>query len=404
MDYKKSAGRILQDISSSLDSFTEKDATPGLLGGYTGAALFYAYYYQLTEKEEHLNKIHQLLERAVHDLAATALPFSHCNGIAGMVWGIQHLIKAGFAGEDELEDIFEEVDEVLGKEMLSALQQGGYDFLHQGLGIALYFLERNHYTAADKWLPALVDSLQSTAIETPAGITWKDQLTGLAELPVGAHSFNLGLAHGVPAIIAVLGMIHSKGIAVSQTENLVRKGLSWLEACQNLPEEGSASLYPVLVDQHHRAITGKQSRLGWCYGDLGIATTLLNAGNWLQDDNYTENALRIFHHAIRHRNRHNSYVHDACLCHGSAGISHIYRRAWLQTKESFLLSGATDWLQYTLQMNTHKEGPAGFRFLGKDDYENSYGILEGVAGIGLSIIAAIDPDTDPAWDRCILLC
>ena len=404
MDYKKSAGKILQDISSSLDSFTEKDASPGLLGGYTGMALFYAYYYQLTEKKKHLNKVHQLLERAVHDLAATALPLSHCNGVAGMVWAIQHLIKAGFAGEDELEDIFAEVDVVLGKEMISALEQGAHDFLHQGLGIALYFLERNHHLVAEQWLTAVVDKLQATVIETPAGITWQDHLTGLADRPASEISFNLGLAHGVPAIISILGMIHSKGIATTQTAGMIRQGISWIQACSNLPEEENTSLYPVLVDQQHKALTGRQSRLGWCYGDLGIATLMLNAGKWLQDDNYIENALQIFHHTLQHRTLQNSQVHDACLCHGSAGIAHIYRRAWLQTKEPFLLNGATGWLQHTLQMNTHKEGPAGFRFYGKDDFENSYGILEGVAGIGLSLTAAIDPDTDPAWDRCILLC
>lgn len=404
MDYKKSTGKTLQNISIALDSFTENNASPGLLGGYTGAALFYAYYYQLTQKRKHLNKVHQLLERSVHDLAGTALPYTHCSGIAGIVWCIQHLIKTGFAGEEGLEDIFEEVDEVLGVEMISALQQGGYDFLHQGLGIALYFLERTQYPVAVKWLETAVYTLQGTAIETPAGITWQDHLTGLADTPANGTSFNLGLAHGIPAILSILGMIHSKGIAVTQTADLLRKGIAWLLACKNSPDDAGKSLYPVLVDIHHQALTGRQSRLGWCYGDLGIATLMLNAGNWLNENSYKEHALHIFHHTLQQRNAQNGSVHDACLCHGSAGIAHIYRRAWLQTKDPALLNGATYWLQYTLQINTHQEGPAGFCFYGKGEYENSYGMLEGIAGIGLSLIAAIDPDTNPAWDRCILLC
>ncbi|QHS62290.1 lanthionine synthetase C family protein [Chitinophaga agri] len=404
MDYKKSAGKTLQRISIALDSFTENSASPGLLGGYTGAALFYAYYYQLTKKRKHLSKVHHLLEQAVHDLAGTALPYNYCNGIAGIVWGIQHLVKAGFAGDEGLEDIFEDVDAILGEEMISTLQQGGHDFLHQGLGIALYFLERTQYPLAVKWLEAAVDALQDTAIETLEGITWQDHLTGLTDRPANETSFNLGLAHGVPAILSILGMIHNKGIAVVQTAALLRKGLNWLLDCKNPPDKTAISLYPALVDIQHTALTGHQSRLGWCYGDLGIATLMLNAANWLSDNTYKTYALDIFHHTLQHRNAQNGSVHDACLCHGSAGIAHIYRRAWLQTNDPALLNGATHWLQHTLQINTHQDAPAGFCFYGKGAYENSYGMLEGIAGIGLSLIAAIDPDTDPAWDRCILLC
>ncbi|MBW8684458.1 lanthionine synthetase C family protein [Chitinophaga rhizophila] len=404
MDYKKSAGKTLREISASLDSLVLHDTGPGLLGGYTGAALFYAYYYQLTEKRKHLKRVHQLLENALQDMGTNALPFSYCSGIAGIVWGVQHLMKAGFAGEDGLEDIFEDVDEVLGTEMTAALQQGGHDFLHQGLGIALYFLEREQHPVAGQWLEAVVNSLQKTAITTAAGITWQDHLTATPDLPGTTMSFNLGMAHGLPAILSILGMIHQKGIATRKTADMLRKGISWLQACRNPSDEGGVALYPVLVNIEHQPLTGRQSRMGWCYGDLGIATLLLNAGSWLGDDSYRENALQIFEHTLKHRNISNSHVHDACLCHGSAGIAHIYRRAWLQTKEPLLLEGATYWLQHTLQQNTHQGGPAGFRFYGKEEYENSYGILEGVAGIGLSLIAAVNPEINPAWDRCMLLC
>lgn len=403
MNDKRTAGKILQDISQSLDHFTKETAVPGLLGGYTGAALFYAYYYQLTGKQKYLKKTHQLLERGVQDMAGTALPYSHCSGIAGMVWNIQHLIKAGFVNEDGMDDIFEDVDEILGEAMLTALQQGQHDFLHQGLGIALYFLERGEHPQAKHYLTSLVSILAATAVKMEDGVSWQDHLTGLGAKPREV-TFNMGLAHGVPAIISVLGMIHQQGIAVTATNDLIRKGISWILKGENSPEEGLIALYPVLTDANHRALTGKQSRLGWCYGDLGIATLLLNTGIWLQDNTYQEKALHIFHHTLTHRNSKNGNVHDACLCHGSAGIAHIYRRAWLQTKDPALLTGATNWLQETLQMNTHKDAPGGFRFYAKDGYENSYGILEGVAGIGLALIAAIDETTDPSWDRCMLLC
>jgi len=404
MDDKRRAGKILQNISLSLNTFADNATTPGLLGGYTGAALFYAYYYQFTGKKKHLQQVHRLLQKALEALAETALPYSHCNGIAGIVWCVQHLIKAGFAEGDNMEDIFGEVDEVLGNSMLDALHQGRHDFLHEGLGIALYFLERTEQAQARTYLEAAVDSLQNTAVITPAGLAWQDHLTGLANRPDGEISFNLGLAHGMPAIISILGMIHNKGIATNTTTNLLHKSINWVLASQNTPEEGLVARYPVLVDKNYHALTGRQSRLGWCYGDLGIATMLLNAGNWLEHEPYRQQAIDLFHYTLQQRNVRNSNVHDACLCHGTAGIAHMYRRAWLQTKDAALLDGANYWLQQTLEMTTHHNGPAGYRFYGKETYEDSYGILEGVAGIGLALLAAIDPKTDPDWDRCILLC
>jgi lantibiotic modifying enzyme len=404
MDFKRRAGKALQDINLSLNSYITNEASPGLLGGFTGAALFYAYYYQLTGKRKHLQQVHLLLGRSLQVLAETALPLSHCNGIAGIVWCIQHLIKMGFAEAGELDDIFTEVDEILGNDMLAALNAGQHDFLHEGLGMTLYFLEREHHPQITDLIESVVDTLSKTAIHMSAGISWQDHLTGLADRPDGEISFNMGLAHGVPAIISILAIIHQKGIATERTASLIRESINWVLSTQNAPGVGIVSLYPVLVDKDHHALTGKQSRLGWCYGDLGIATMLLNAGKCLGDIGYQQKALEIFHHTLQHRNISNSHVHDACLCHGSAGIMHIYRRAWLQTADPLLLEGANNWLAHTLQMNTHADGPAGFRFYGKETYENSYGVLEGIAGIGLALTAALDADTSPAWDRCILLC
>jgi lantibiotic modifying enzyme len=392
MDYKK----VLQEISVALDYYTEQENPSGLLGGYTGCALFYAYYYNLTGKKKHLKKVHTLLLKSIQALSEEELIASHCNGVSGIVWCIQHLINAGFASEDGMEDVFGEVDTLLGSIMEQQIQENRYDFLHEGLGIALYFLEKKEFSP---YLNTLAGQLEVAAYQDEKGVRWRDFISqsraGDPELP----AFNLGLAHGTPAIISILGMIHKKG----GNSPLLKESVNWLLSTRNKPEEGVISLFPVLVNAQNEAMTGKQSRLGWCYGDLSIAMTLLNAGIWLQNDQYKEEAHRIFTYTLQHRNNNNGSVHDACLCHGSAGIAHIYRRAYLTLKDPRLLLGAEHWLQQTLQMKTWKDGPAGFKFLTDSKYENNYGILEGITGIGLSLIAALDPATTPAWDRCLLL-
>ncbi|SFE76798.1 Lanthionine synthetase C-like protein [Chitinophaga sp. CF118] len=397
MDYKKDAIRVLQEISVALDYYTEQENLPGLLSGYSGYALFYAYYYNLTGKKKHLKKVHQLLLKSIQALSEEALIPSHCNGVSGMVWAIQHLINTGFASEDGLEDTFEEVDVLLGNIMEQQVVQEEYDFLHQGLGIALYFLEKEQ---PSPYLNTLVKQLEKTAYKDEKGLRWRDHFSRTQAERPEEPAFNLGLAHGIPAIISVLGKIHQKGIDVSP---LLDQSISWLLSTKNKPEEGISSLYPVLVDTRNEAMTGKQSRLGWCYGDLSIAATLMNVGMGLQNDLYKEEAHRIFTHTLQHRNTKNGSVHDACFCHGGAGIAHIYRRAYLATEDPLFLEGADHWLQQTLQMNTWKDGLAGFKFYADEKYINCYGLLEGITGLGLVLIAALDPATTPAWDRCLLL-
>lgn len=402
MDHQKNAGRILQQIAATLDTTIEQQEVAGLLNGYTGSALFYAAYYNLTGKKKYLKKVHHILQKSIQYLSEEVLLPSHCNGISGIVWCIQYLIKMGFAADDELEDIFTEVDDFLGHSMLQDLENNHYDFLHQGLGIALYFLERDA-TIAEKYLTGVVAQLERAAVTNTQGVCWTDHFSVTNLEPPQENCFNLGLAHGIPAMISILGMIAEKGVAVSRATFLADNAVNWLLSVKNQPDETISSIYPVLVNTAGEAVTGKQSRLGWCYGDLGIAITLLQTGIRLNNEMYRKEAEAIFAHTLQHRTLKNGSVHDACLCHGSAGISHIYRRAYLTTGNPLLLEGAEHWLQQTLRMNTWKDGPAGYKFNANGTYENSYNLLEGITGVGLALTAALDPHTAPGWDRCLLL-
>lgn len=397
MDHNKEAVKALQEISKVLDHYTTQETPPGLLAGYTGCTLFYAYYYNLTGKKKHLEKVHSLLLRGIEALSEQTLIASHCNGVSGIVWCITHLLNAGFASDEGMEDIFEEVDTLLGTLMEQEVQAGEYDFLHQGLGLALYFIEKKQ---SSPYLDKLVKQLSELAAQDRSGV-WQDHFSKTSLGRPDETVYNLGMAHGIPSIISVLGLIHHhKGI---DTSTLLEQSINWLLSTRNKPEEGITALYPVLVNEERQAVTGKQSRIGWCYGDLGIATTLMNAGTWLQNDTYKEEANRIFTYTLQHRNNKNGSIHDACVCHGSAGIAQIYRRAYLSTNDPLYLLGAEEWLQQTLQMRTWKDGLAGYKFYNHEHYQNNYGLLEGITGVGLTLISALDPDTIPAWDRCLLL-
>lgn len=218
--------KTLTRISATLKGSITQDEPFGLLSGYFGRAIFFSYYYKLTGKKRDLETLNYIVKKTVEALAKRELMYSHCSGIAGIAWCIQHLIKNELIEQDEQENIFEELNEPLFNYMKHDLRENHYDFLHQGLGIALYFLERLPDTSAQNYLEEVVIQLQKAGVTHHAGISWKDNFTKKSEVNNQSANYNLGLAHGVLAILSVLSMIHDKGIAVAETLALIENGVN----------------------------------------------------------------------------------------------------------------------------------------------------------------------------------
>ncbi|SEW52053.1 lanthionine synthetase C family protein [Chitinophaga arvensicola] len=403
MDQQQAARSVLQRICVALDRFVLTDTNNGLLGGYTGAALFYAYYYQLTGKAAHLNKVYDIIRKCLQSLSEEPMNGSHCSGIAGVSWCIQHLTALGFIEADDTADTFADIDMLVADFMDSELREGRNDFLHHGIGTALYFLERLPAPVAVTQLEQLVTYLAESVIPLPGGIAWKDHFSSKSQQHPDQDLFNLGLAHGVPAIISVLARCYEKGIAKEMTCQLIDNSVQWLLQTKNKSVGITHSRYPVIVNDRGEVIGDAHSRLGWCYGDLGIAAMLWGTGKRLSRQDYQQEAQELFHHIAAYRNVKNGAVHDGCLCHGSAGIAHLLQQAGLAAGNDALLDAARYWWQTTLSMNTWDDGPAGYKFYHHPEYISSHNVLEGIAGIGLSLISFADTTIRPAWGECMLI-
>ena len=98
-------------------------------------------------------------------------------------------------------------------------------------------------------------------------------------------------------------------------------------------------------------------------------------------------------------------VVDAGLCHGTAGIGHVFYRMWWNTKMPEFKKAANYWFEQTLKMAKFEDGLAGFKAWHTPEYGgwvNTYGILEGIAGIGLALLSYYH-EIEPTWDECLLL-
>ncbi|MCL1052257.1 lantibiotic biosynthesis protein, partial [Shewanella abyssi] len=162
--------------------------------------------------------------------------------------------------------------------------------------------------------------------------------------------FNLGLAHGVPGIIAAI----LPALAIPQLEKRVQTLLThscnWLIEQQITTEEREVG-FPCSVGSDSIA------RLGWCYGDLPIALTLARVGRDLKLDRLIEAARHI---AIRtsKRTADDGSIFDAGLCHGSSGLIIMFQLLNEILDEPELEQAALRWLDFTLQRFT-ESGLAG---------------------------------------------
>jgi lantibiotic modifying enzyme len=374
---------------------------PSLADGLAGMALLRGYVAQVGSPGQAKNR-HRRIAQDCIDQAITAaekIPSTAglYTGLTGLGWAIAHLHHS--LPNLDSEAILNDVDDALCSHLEETPWIGEYDLIGGLVGYAVYAIERLPAPTGAACLERIFDHLEQTAECWPEGVTWwtgpKWLLPETREkCPRGYY--NLGLAHGVPGVIAVLGQIAAAGVRVDQARRLLDEAVRWLLANQH--PDGFANW--IDADSAH-----KPARLAWCYGDPGVAAALLGAARAVNEPAWEREALAIALRAAR-RPVERSGVKDAGLCHGAAGLGHLFNRMYQATGESRLAEAACDWFQRALAMRTPGRGVGGFEAWHPDDAGSGTwiadpGLLTGSVGIALALLAATTP-IEPAWDNVLL--
>jgi lantibiotic modifying enzyme len=365
--------------------------------GVPAVALFFAYL-ALEGDEDALTSATTWLERAVEVTSGLQEPGPWLsNGVSGCAWVVTHTLSR-LAGEP---DSHEELDEML----LAFLDEGDELDAELTLGLAglgTYFLQ----SRTPGGLERVLERLRAQADELPAGYAWRKRLPALSlqdrqEFPDGLY--NLGLAHGVPGVTAFLARACAQAPLARE---LLEGSVSWLLA-QRAP--CGDSLFPCLVDPH-RGPVERQSRLAWCYGDLGIAVAVLQAARAADRPDWERQALDIAQHAAR-RPMSSSGVEDGMICHGAAGVAHLFNRLYQTSRQPELRDAALRWYQATLDHDDPHSGPTGYRCLVREPQDaptddapivqaESYGLAVGISGVSLALLAGLGR-VAPDWDTLL---
>jgi hypothetical protein len=200
----------------------------------------------------------------------------------------------------------------------------------------------------------------------------------------------------------VLAALAAAGVAPRTAEPLLRGAVTWLLARREArPDHPGFGVWLSSRDEREPA----PARLAWCYGDLGIAAALLAAARCAAEPRWERAALDVGRRAAA-RPAESSGVVDAGLCHGAAGVGHVFNRMYRATGDEALGAAARAWLARAIDLRSPDEGVAGYRAYtvrdGSPVWADDPGLLTGAAGVALALLAAAT-DVEPAWDRVLLL-
>jgi hypothetical protein len=278
-------------------------------------------------------------------------------GLAGLGWTLAHVIEDSEA--------LATIDEALYR-AVGCQWDGPIDVMHGLAGIALYFFDRGDKAIAREAIERIVHLLERTAIKTDAGTTWRTEPRIMPAAVAAAWPegfFDCGLAHGVPGICRVLARAAGDvPVARALADDAVRWVLAQSDADGGFPGKLSSRTRQPPPDD------------AWCCGTPGIAL-----GLWTS----TRTAVDIA------RGRATTIdpqtITEAGLCHGAAGLAHLYNRLHQATGEGAFAAAARTWLRRVLELP-----------------RTGTSLIEGSLGVGLALLAAVTP-IEPIWDH-LLLC
>jgi lantibiotic modifying enzyme len=393
--------RALTAIDEVAAALAEADVDGGefdVADGSAGVALFFAYLADASGHDGHRNTSRRFLRHATHALRSRRMGPSLYGGFAGVGWVVEHFDRHfDTSGEERARPI----DDALIRLVDRSPWRGEYDLVSGLVGFGVYARERLPHPRAVELLGLVVARLDELAERVEAGAQWPsvaERLPPELRTHYPDRYYNLGLAHGSPGVAAILGAACEAGI--DRARPLLEQTVAWI-LDQRL--EGRAALFP---RWHVPGEGAEPARSAWCYGDPGVAAALVVASRGAGEPSWQAEALEIARVAAR-RPTGEAGVKDAGLCHGAAGLAHIFNRMHQVSGDPVLADAARTWFTRALDLRRPDTGFAGFASYSRaaedgEQWHADRALLTGAAGAGLALLAATEP-IDPAWDRILLV-
>lgn len=368
-----------------------------LYGGLPGLVLYYGYRARLDDNSLYQQRFLDTVQKCMEQgLAQTIRVPSLAGGYFGTAWLLAHLLRNNLVDLEDEEGLLRELSDKAYSDSLASLEANNLDLLHGAAGALLYFQEIDQYPFARQRISGLSKALLDKAHQLDEHAWWENTADARSNPEGLAAARNTSFAHGTSGLIKLLlGLLDFPEVDQPRLRALLHRALTWLAACQS-PSPATCSRFPDFApprfdERYYR------SRLAWCYGDLTIGLTLIDAGLRL-DSNWSKLGREVIAAAAGRETFDQTLVDENTFCHGAAGLAHCFEWVYRKTGEPEAGRAAAFWLNRTLMpdldnvaLNQSKPALPG-----------QYGLLCGNAGVALTLLASIDWKL-AGWNRCLNL-
>ena len=391
----QSVTAIVQDLVDIVQANTPTVNALGLYSGLAGDLLFLWHASQQDAIEVDENQFNEKLVFLQRHIFGASAHVGLSYGLAGTGWLLEYLNQA--QGEDYDPELCEDIDAAIDAALNVRAWENEVELVLGLSGLAVYIARRAKHSDQTPLYTRLVAHLEALATKPQSGqISWQQPSGSVYRFDKddrNSTEYNLGLAHGVPGIIAILVPALENPVLHDRAADLLRQSCDWL--LEQQLKDCSHSFYST------KAGAEVPSRLGWCYGDLTIALTLARVGNALDIPRYVERAKAIALHASK-RDAVAGSIRDAGLCHGASGLALIFGILADELKLEECRRAASAWLDYTVSAYRQGGIKAFYNFRGDTGiYAENTGFLEGYAGIGLCLLGT--HGLAPSWADSLAL-
>jgi hypothetical protein len=353
-------------------------------------SLLFLKYSNLLNSENYKLKSVNLFEEVYNSLEENINGFGIYTGIGSVSWYNQYFVNNKLITYDN--DFFDFFDKQLLAECKKQKKYKNFDLFSGLLSYGNYFYRRALY---DKKNVVFLKKIERYLIEL------KDE-NGIISYDSAADTnnpINIGLAHGLPSQI----VFFSKSYELTKNKESIQYAKDAIDFILKYRKTNGDSMFPSVIDLFNKSNNLIDSRLAWCYGDLGIAYAILYYSKATKDNIYKDIAIEIIKHSIKRVK--NTGVNDKCFCHGTSGLFYLFYKLYTKFNIKICEKAYKYWLKLTLEnyknLNSFETCALNIE-LNKKEFMLDLGLIEGITGIGLSLVSYIDK-TENEWEDFFML-